>query len=36
MQVELKALEPELKKKSEDTAKLMEKLEYKFGFGLSI
>ena len=26
MQVELKALEPELKKKSEDTAKLMEKL----------
>ena len=26
MQVELKALEPELKRKSEDTAKLMEKL----------
>ena len=26
MQVELKALEPELKQKSEDTAKLMEKL----------
>lgn len=26
MQTELKALEPELKKKSEDTAKLMEKL----------